>query len=489
MDFATSYGTRVLSPFDRGLVRRGLDAHRGHPACGSSSRPGASERRLRPERRARLAAVALVLACADYAVRASAHAVALGGGGGDPAAGDCAARAGAGPGVLLPRYPRARCAARRAAHLDLAVPLAPHHARAGRVPGADPRPVRPHAGRRRDRVPERHGPARRARGHGVRRASLPGLLALPGGGSDQAPATAIPRCTGTTCGSPSARAAPPTAAATRARSPSGFACRRRATSSARASDRDSPMGRLGSHMSIAGGLPLAVDRAALHGCEALQIFSKSSNQWRARTLPADEIATLPRQGGARGHRAGGGARQLPDQPGRVRTRRCANGRSRRSARNWTAPRRSGSRASSSTRAATRPAPRNDGLTAGGGRGARPAEGAAATGRRWSSSSTRPARARRSAGASNSWRAMIEHLDGASRVAVCLDTCHLWAAGYDLGSEEGYRATFDAFDRSRRPRPPPRLSRQRLEEAARQPARSARSHRQGHDRPRGVPRAW
>ena len=55
------------------------------------------------------------------------------------------------------------------------------------------------------------------------------------------------------------------------------------------------------------------------------------------------------------------------------------------------------------------------------------------------------------GTSLGWRfeqlaAMIDRLDGHARVAVCLDTCHLWAAGYDLGSEQGYRATFDAFDR-------------------------------------------
>src|SRR5512146_2496539 len=49
------------------------------------------------------------------------------------------------------------------------------------------------------------------------------------------------------------------------------------------------MGRIGAHMSIAGGLPRAVERAVLHGCEALQIFSKSANQWRARPLPPSEV--------------------------------------------------------------------------------------------------------------------------------------------------------------------------------------------------------
>ena len=45
-------------------------------------------------------------------------------------------------------------------------------------------------------------------------------------------------------------------------------------------------------MSIAGGLPRAVDRAVLHGCEALQIFTKSCGQWRARPIPADEARTF-----------------------------------------------------------------------------------------------------------------------------------------------------------------------------------------------------
>ena len=31
------------------------------------------------------------------------------------------------------------------------------------------------------------------------------------------------------------------------------------------------------------------------------------------------------------------------------------------------------------------------------------------------------------------------------MGVCLDTCHLLAAGYDWRSPSGYRKTFDAFD--------------------------------------------
>jgi deoxyribonuclease-4 len=42
-------------------------------------------------------------------------------------------------------------------------------------------------------------------------------------------------------------------------------------------------------MSVAGGLPLAVERAVMHRCDAFQIFAKNANQWRGRVLPRTEI--------------------------------------------------------------------------------------------------------------------------------------------------------------------------------------------------------
>src|SRR6188768_3707988 len=47
--------------------------------------------------------------------------------------------------------------------------------------------------------------------------------------------------------------------------------------------------RIGAHMSVAGGVSTAIARATLHGCEALQIFTKNANQWRAQPLAAEEI--------------------------------------------------------------------------------------------------------------------------------------------------------------------------------------------------------
>src|SRR5919197_703612 len=49
------------------------------------------------------------------------------------------------------------------------------------------------------------------------------------------------------------------------------------------------MPRLGAHMSVAGGLPRAVERAVAHGCDALQIFAKNANQWRGRVVLPQEI--------------------------------------------------------------------------------------------------------------------------------------------------------------------------------------------------------
>src|SRR5574337_936210 len=46
---------------------------------------------------------------------------------------------------------------------------------------------------------------------------------------------------------------------------------------------------LGAHMSIAGGVDLAPLRGQQVGCRTIQLFTKSSNQWRARSLPSDEI--------------------------------------------------------------------------------------------------------------------------------------------------------------------------------------------------------
>jgi deoxyribonuclease IV len=41
--------------------------------------------------------------------------------------------------------------------------------------------------------------------------------------------------------------------------------------------------------------------------------------------------------------------------------------------------------------------------------------------------------------------IIHFVEDKSRVGVCVDTCHSFAAGYDLSNEEGFRKAFDHFE--------------------------------------------
>ncbi|NBJ06246.1 deoxyribonuclease IV [Alistipes sp. Z76] len=43
--------------------------------------------------------------------------------------------------------------------------------------------------------------------------------------------------------------------------------------------------------------------------------------------------------------------------------------------------------------------------------------------------------------------MIDRVEDKSRVGVCIDTCHAFAAGYDLATAEACELTFDEFDRT------------------------------------------
>jgi deoxyribonuclease IV len=50
----------------------------------------------------------------------------------------------------------------------------------------------------------------------------------------------------------------------------------------------------GAHMSIAGGLHNAISAATSLHCETLQLFTKNANQWNAKPLSEDEIRTFRR---------------------------------------------------------------------------------------------------------------------------------------------------------------------------------------------------
>jgi len=55
------------------------------------------------------------------------------------------------------------------------------------------------------------------------------------------------------------------------------------------------------------------------------------------------------------------------------------------------------------------------------------------------------------GSNLGWRfeeiaSIIDQVKNKDRIAVCIDTCHIFAAGYDMRTEEGYKNVMDEFDR-------------------------------------------
>lgn len=203
------------------------------------------------------------------------------------------------------------------------------------------------------------------------------------------------------------------------------------------------MPRLGAHMSIAGGLPRAVDRAHASRCQALQIFTKSPGQWRARALPAEEVDRFRRRveetgiGPVVAHNSY--LINLAAAAPALRAQSIAA---------------LGEELDRAERL------RLDGLVMHPGSytsGTEPeglrliVEGLDAV-----LASRQEGRTlvllEHTAGQGTNLGHRFEHLasivqglGGSPRVGVCLDTCHLLAAGYDLCSDAGYDATFREFD--------------------------------------------
>jgi deoxyribonuclease-4 len=197
-------------------------------------------------------------------------------------------------------------------------------------------------------------------------------------------------------------------------------------------------------MSVAGGVAKAVERAVLHGCEALQIFTKNSRQLLGKPLDPADIRLFRRRVRDSGitpvvshasylinlATASPGLRgptltALVDELDRahdlgllgvvIHPGVCTSGTEEEGL----------IRIADAIRFAFKTRPRRKTMvllehTAGQGR---------TLGHRF-----------------EHLAAIIDGLDGSPLVGVCLDTCHLVASGYDLVSDDGYRDTFLAFDR-------------------------------------------
>lgn len=196
-------------------------------------------------------------------------------------------------------------------------------------------------------------------------------------------------------------------------------------------------------MSISGSLDLAVDRAVAIGCECLQIFYGSPRQWRPVIYPDEAM-----------HRFVNTRRAAMLDPLVVHAAYLVN---------LAAPNREHRRRSiASLLASTRGAERLDGLGVVTHMGSRMGADRSAALRRVAASIRhvldRTTRAlvllENSAGGGGhlgadfaDLRAVLDHLDRHPRVGICLDTAHLFAAGWDLRTRAGVDAMVDAFDRA------------------------------------------
>lgn len=197
-------------------------------------------------------------------------------------------------------------------------------------------------------------------------------------------------------------------------------------------------------MSIGGGLPRAVDRAVASRCEALQIFTKSAGQWRARALPDDEITLFRRRVEETGiHPVVAHNSYLINLAAASPALR---------AQSYDALREELDRADALGLAGLvmHPGSHTTGTEPDGLRLI--AEGLARLLKERPRATTRILLEHTAGQGTNLGHrfehlaSILERLDGSPRVGVCLDTCHLLTAGYDLCSPEGYARTFDDFDR-------------------------------------------
>jgi deoxyribonuclease IV len=202
--------------------------------------------------------------------------------------------------------------------------------------------------------------------------------------------------------------------------------------------------RLGAHMSIRGGLPRAVDRAHASGCTALQIFTKSAGQWRARPLPAEEVREFRRR-----------LRETGIRPVVAHTSYliniAASDRSlRRRSIDALVEELDRAEALGLEGLVMHPGSHTNGSEQGGLRLI--ADGIAAAFEARPDGRTKLLLEHTAGQGTNLGHrfehlaAVIDALGGTPRVGVCLDTCHLLTAGYDICSPEGYQETFRQFGR-------------------------------------------
>lgn len=209
--------------------------------------------------------------------------------------------------------------------------------------------------------------------------------------------------------------------------------------------------RLGAHMSIAGGMPLAVERALSVGATALQVFVKSSNQWAARPFADGEVAEFRRA--ARG--AGIAAHVIAHASYLINLASADDALWERSIEALAVEVERSAALAIPALVLHPGSPRDQGTEFGLSRVALGLDrvlvphGSVAK-RREGVTILLEVTAGQGATLGRTFEelgAIVTRARSADRIGVCFDTCHALAAGYEFRTEAGYRSTFAALDRA------------------------------------------
>jgi deoxyribonuclease-4 len=207
--------------------------------------------------------------------------------------------------------------------------------------------------------------------------------------------------------------------------------------------------RIGFHVSIAGGIANSVDNALALGCTAFQIFSRNPRGWISKALNPEDVKSFKAKL-AKSNFSDSAVVHMPYLP------------------NLSGP--PGEMYTKSVSSLTEEITRCDelgikflvvhlGSHRGEGTSAGITQLCSAIESAVSSATTGKGRERvtllleNNAGQKNSigasfeeLRAIIDKLTSVKRAGVCLDTCHLFASGYDIRSEQGVSETLAKFDK-------------------------------------------
>lgn len=200
---------------------------------------------------------------------------------------------------------------------------------------------------------------------------------------------------------------------------------------------------IGAHMSIAGGVDQAPLRGETVGCKVIQIFTKSSNQWKARALKDEEISNFKKNQESTGiseiiaHDSYLINLASPDEEARKKSLNAFVEEMERckilGIKNLVMHPGShkGSGEDEGIKAIT--AEFNEILSITDG---------------WDINITIETTAGQGTNLGYKFEHIAKMIDGVKakdRMKVCFDTCHVFAAGYDITTEAGYKETMDKFD--------------------------------------------